>query len=211
LGASDLCHERRTFSAGGQEIRRQLGLQILRTRRTARVFGNCTTPELDAEKQPVLAQVSRRCDSCFTGGMLMTGDPLEDLTEQIIGCAIEVHRELGPGLLESIYQECLTMELERARLSFEEERPVAVIYKGRTLAQRFRLDLVVEHKVVVEIKAIDNVHPAHLAQVVSCLKLTGYPAGLLLNFNKPTLREGMKRLSHPELYKRDCRRQGVQE
>ena len=138
--------------------------------------------------------------------MLTTDDSLEDVTQRIIGCAIEVHRELGPGLLEAIYQECLTIELERARLSFEEQRPVAVIYKGRTLAQRFRLDLVVNRKVVVEIKAIDNVHPAHLAQVVSYLKLTGCPAGLLLNFNKATLREGMKRLSHPELYNRDCRR-----
>jgi GxxExxY protein len=132
--------------------------------------------------------------------MLTKEDPLEDLTEKIIGCAIEVHRELGPGLLESIYKECLMMELVAACLTFEEESPVAVLYKGRTLAQRFRLDLVVERKVVVEIKAVDRVHPAHLAQVVSYLKLTGFPAGLLLNFNMPTLRAGMKRLSHPDLY-----------
>ena len=133
-------------------------------------------------------------------------DPLEDLTEKIIGCAIEVHRELGPGLLESIYKECLMMELTAERMAFKEEAPLTVVYKGRTLAQRFRLDLVVERKVVVEIKAIDRPHPAHLAQVVSYLKLTGYPAGLLLNFNMATLRAGLKRLSHPDLYIRKVRR-----
>lgn len=115
---------------------------------------------------------------------------------------------MGPGLLESIYQECLLVELQREGLRVEREHAVPVDYKNRRLASRFVIDLVVERSVVVEVKAIEFVKPVHKAQVISYLKLTGIPAGLLINFNNVTLAAGISRLDHPARY---VRRQGIRE
>ena len=127
---------------------------------------------------------------------------LERLTERIIGCAIEVHRTLGPGLLESLYQECLIIELAEQQLSFEADRCVNLEYKGRRIRNTLRLDLLVEGVVVVELKSVERLHPVHSAQVITYLKLTGCPAGLLMNFNEVSLRAGLKRLDHPDRYAR---------
>ena len=127
---------------------------------------------------------------------------IDDLTERIIGCAIEVHRELGPGLLESIYHQCLAIELRTAGFKVEANRKVPLTYKGQKVNERLRLDILVDDRVVIEIKATDRHNPIYSAQVITYLKLTGCPAGLLLNFNMPTLRAGLKRLYHPDLYPR---------
>ena len=124
------------------------------------------------------------------------------LTEKIIGCAIEVHKTLGAGLLESVYRECLIIELTAAHLSFSTERPVTLDYKGHRISSTLRLDLLVEGTVIVELKAIECVHPVHLSQVITYLKVTGCPVGLLMNFNVPALRAGIRRLEHPDLYAR---------
>ena len=116
--------------------------------------------------------------------MIPVPDHLEPLTKRIIGCAIEVHRNLGPGLLESVYQDCLLVELADANLKVESGRPVPLFYKGRRLKDHLKLDLLVEDSVVVELKAVDRMHPVYQAQVITYLKLSGYPAGLLINFNR---------------------------
>ena len=127
-------------------------------------------------------------------------DEVDQLAERVIGCAIEVHRTMGPGLLESIYRECLVIELAANNLRVEHERAVPVDYKGRPLLARFRIDLLVERSLIVELKAIDAVRPVHKAQVITYLKLTGHPVGLLLNFNEVTLKNGLHRLEHPNRY-----------
>ena len=124
---------------------------------------------------------------------------LDELTEKIIACAIEVHRILGPGLLESVYRECLVIELRRQRLRVESERHVPLDYKGERICGALKLDLLVEGRVVVELKAVEHLLPIHQAQVITYLKLTGHPAGLLMNFNSPTLIAGLKHLDHPDL------------
>lgn len=128
------------------------------------------------------------------------GNQINSLTEQVIGSAIEVHRHLGPGLLESIYRECLMMELSGTRLRCECERFVPIDYKGRRVRGGLKLDLLVEGCLVVELKAIEALHPVHSAQVLTYLRLTGYPAGLLMNFNVTSLRAGIRRLDHPDRY-----------
>ena len=128
--------------------------------------------------------------------------PLDELTHKIIGAGVEVHSNLGPGLLESVYQECLAVELRRRELHVERERHVPLDYKGERIETRLKLDILVEGRVIVEVKAVDTLHPIHQAQVVTYLKLTGYPAGLLMNFNSIVLKSGLKRLDHPDLYVR---------
>jgi GxxExxY protein len=118
----------------------------------------------------------------------------KDLTEQIIGAAIEVHRKLGPGLLESVYRACLARELALRGLSFEQEKPLPVEYKGVLIDCSYRLDFVVAGKVVVEVKAVDALLPVHEAQLLTYLKLTGCRVGLLINFNVSVLKDGIKRL-----------------
>lgn len=118
----------------------------------------------------------------------------QDLTEKIIGAAIEVHRALGPGLLESIYQTCLTHEMTLRGLRFEKEKPLPVEYKGVRLESAYRLDFIVDSKVVVELKAVDSIHDVHKAQLSTYLKLTGCRVGLLLNFNSTVLKDGTERL-----------------
>jgi GxxExxY protein len=118
---------------------------------------------------------------------------LAKLTEAIIGAAIEVHKEVGAGLLESAYKRCLCRELQLRSLAFECEKPLPLKYKGVELDCGYRLDLVVAGPVIVEIKSVDHLEPIHEAQLITYLKLTGLTVGLLINFNVPFLKDGIKR------------------
>ena len=118
------------------------------------------------------------------------------ITERIIGACIEIHRELGPGLLESAYEECLCYELSRARLSFERQKALPVSYKDVLLDCGYGLDLVVANKVIVELKNVERILPIHEAQLLTYLKLTKLPLGLLINFNVPALKQGIKRIAN---------------
>ncbi len=119
----------------------------------------------------------------------------DPLTREIIGSAIEVHKALGPGLLESAYESCLARELEIRGVRADRQVEIKLEYKGVWLDCVYRMDLVVEGSVVVEIKAVEKLMPIHEAQVLTYLKLTGLRKALLLNFNTPYLRDGIKRLS----------------
>jgi GxxExxY protein len=119
---------------------------------------------------------------------------INEITEMVIGAAIEVHRYLGPGLLESAYEECLCYELSQSNVRFERQVHVPVDYKGLHLDCAYRLDLLVAGVVVVEIKAIDEVLPIHKAQVLTYLRSARKPVGLLLNFNVRALKNGLSRI-----------------
>ena len=116
------------------------------------------------------------------------------ITKSIIGAAIDVHRELGSGLLESAYEECLCYELDLRKIAYERQKPVPIIYKSQMLDCGYRLDLLVDDLVVVEIKAIQELLPIHEAQFLTYLRLGGWKVGLLINFNVPLLKQGIKRL-----------------
>ena len=116
-----------------------------------------------------------------------------DLTHKIIGAAIEVHRQLGPGLLESAYEECLARELSIRNLSFERQKPIPVVYKGVKLECGYRIDLLVEHRIVLELKAIEQIAPIHEAVVLTYLKLSGITVGLLINFHVAILKDWIRR------------------
>ena len=118
----------------------------------------------------------------------------EELTEKIIGAGIEVHRELGPGLLESAYEECLCHELHLRNLSFRRQVPLPVNYKNTRLDCGYRVDIIVEEQVILEIKCVETVLDVHKAQLITYLKLSNIPVGLLLNFHVPTLKQGILRL-----------------
>ena len=118
---------------------------------------------------------------------------LNKLSEQIIGAAIEVHRHLGPGLLESTYETCLAYELQQLGLSFERQKALPLVYKEIRLDQGYRIDLLVERKVVVEIRVVEQIAPVHEAQVLSYLKFSSCKIGLLLNFNVKLLKDGIRR------------------
>ena len=117
-----------------------------------------------------------------------------DLTREIIGAAIKVHRALGPGLLESAYEACLAYELQSLGMQIERQKPVPLIYENVKLDRGFRADLVVENKVVIETKCKDSLHPVDEAQLPSHLRLLNIPVGLLINFHVVVLRNGIKRL-----------------
>jgi GxxExxY protein len=119
---------------------------------------------------------------------------LNQLTERVIGACIEIHRALGPGLLESAYEECLCHELKLAGIEFERQQPLPVAYKGVKLDCGYRLDLVVEGKLIVELKTVQELLPIHEAQLLTYLKVSGLTLGLLINFNVPVLRRGIKRI-----------------
>ena len=116
-----------------------------------------------------------------------------NITEQIIGAAIEVHKVLGPGLMESAYEECLCRELALRGIGVERQLPLPVEYKGIRLDCSYRLDLLVEQSVVVEIKSLSSIEPIHEAQLLTYLKLGGWKLGLLINFNVPALKDGVRR------------------
>lgn len=121
----------------------------------------------------------------------MTTD--NDLTHRVIGCAMEVHYHLGPGLLESIYEECLCHELGQAGVAFVRQHRLPVKYKGHDIDCHFQLDLVIEQTLVLEIKALGQLLPIHEAQLLTYLRLSGLPLGLLLNFNELRLKDGIRR------------------
>lgn len=122
-------------------------------------------------------------------------DELTDrIAHQVIGAAIEVHRELGPGYLESVYEEALCHELALQKMTFRRQEPVAVVYKQHPVGQG-RFDMVVEDRLLVELKAVDKLHPIHTAQVLSYLKAIRLHLGLLLNFNAEVMRHGIKRVA----------------
>jgi GxxExxY protein len=123
------------------------------------------------------------------------GAPREnEITGEIIGAAIEVHREMGPGLLESAYEQCLCRELSLRGLSFESQIKLPVEYKGVRLDCGYKLDVIVEDLVVVELKTVQELLPIHDAQLLTYLKISGYQLGLLINFNVPVLKDGLKRI-----------------
>jgi len=117
-----------------------------------------------------------------------------ELSKKIIGCAIEVHKQLGPGLLESAYQECLSYELKLLGLKVQKEKPMPIVYKEVKLDHGYRIDLLVEDKVVIEIKTVEVFNDVHTAQVLTYLRLGNYKLGLLLNFHTTILKNGIKRL-----------------
>ena len=121
---------------------------------------------------------------------------LKQLTWEIVGAAIEVHRAVGPGLLEASYRKCLLHELEARGLVVKAEVPIEIHYKGLHLPAAYRADVVVEDTVLVELKAIERLLPVHDAQVLTYLRHTGLGVGLLLNFNVPVLRDGIRRFIH---------------
>ena len=116
------------------------------------------------------------------------------LTEKIIVLAIEVHRQLGPGLLESGYEECLCFELEQEGLAFQRQQPLPIVYKSVRLDCGYRLDVVVQNQVILELKTVERLMPIHEAQMLTYMKLSGIRTGLLLNFHSVVLRDGLRRL-----------------
>jgi GxxExxY protein len=119
---------------------------------------------------------------------------LNALSERVVGSAIEVHRHLGPGLLESAYEECLCYELSHTGLRFERQTPLPVKYKGVLLDAGYRIDVLVEQRVLVELKCVERLAAIHEAQVLTYLKLMDARLGLLINFNVPALKQGIKRI-----------------
>lgn len=118
----------------------------------------------------------------------------ERITGAVIGSALAVHKALGPGLLESTYEQCLCVEMTRRRLSFERQALRPLVYEGVRVEAAFRIDLLVEDRVVVELKAVEELGRVHTAQLVTYLKLTGCRVGLLINFNVPILKQGLRRV-----------------
>ncbi len=120
-------------------------------------------------------------------------ESLNEITEKIIGCAIKVHRNLGPGLLESIYENALCFELNQINVKYEKQLKIPIVYKGLSLGE-YRLDILVENEIIVEIKAVNRYDPVFEAQMLTYLKVTGKKLGLLMNFNVPVLKNGIKRI-----------------
>ena len=118
------------------------------------------------------------------------------LTGEVIGSAIEVHKTLGPGLLESIYEECLCIEFDRKNISYERQKEIPIEYRGVKLDCGYRIDIIVENRLIVELKACETLLPIHEAQILTYLKLTGMTLGLLINFNVPLLKDGIKRFAN---------------
>jgi GxxExxY protein len=117
----------------------------------------------------------------------------EDLSEKIIGCAIEVHKALGPGLLESAYEECLDYELKSIGLDVKRQKPVPIVYKEIKLECGYRIDLLVEDKIIIELKSVEVLNPVHEAQILTYMKFAQKRLGLLMNFNVTKLKDGLRR------------------
>lgn len=117
----------------------------------------------------------------------------QEITDVIIGAAIEVHRHLGPGCLESTYESCLARELEERGIAFRRQVRLPVVYKGLVVEEAYRIDLLINDAVIVEIKSVDTLLPIHEAQLITYLKLSGKKVGLLINFNVPVLKQGIVR------------------
>ncbi|MCU4176749.1 GxxExxY protein [Carboxylicivirga sp. N1Y90] len=123
----------------------------------------------------------------------MNEEEYNKLSSSTIGAAIEVHKELGPGLLEAVYEECLLSELKAKGLKVESQVKLPIIYKGKELSKVFIIDLLVEDKLIIELKAVENILPVHEVQLVTYLKLSGKKLGLLINFNESVLKHGIRR------------------
>jgi GxxExxY protein len=121
---------------------------------------------------------------------------INQLTGIVIGAAIEVHKTLGPGLMESAYEECLCHELASQKISFERQKELPIVYKGSKLSIGYRIDILVNEQLIIELKSCDTIQPIHEAQVITYLKLSGIKYGLLINFNTPYLKDGIKRLAN---------------
>jgi GxxExxY protein len=119
--------------------------------------------------------------------------PRDPLTERVIGVAIGVHRELGPGLLESAYEECFCFELKQAGVGYARQVPLAIVYKGMRLDCGYRLDVVVQRELIIEIKSVEQLLPIHEAQLLTYLRLSRHKVGLLMNFNTVVLKDGIRR------------------
>lgn len=132
---------------------------------------------------------------------------INDITGRIIGAAMAVHTELGPGLLESSYQACMTLELTNIGLEFERQKSIPLIYKGVEIDAAYRIDFLVCRTVIVELKSVERLDPIHTAQLLTYLKLTGCPVGLLINFNVTSLKDGIRRvvLNYSEVTQRTPR------
>lgn len=124
---------------------------------------------------------------------------MNSISEKIIGAAIEVHKTMGAGLFESVYEECLCYEFNLRNISFEQQKVVPIIYKGKTFDHGFRADLIVEGKVIVELKSVSSVLPVHETQLLNYLKLSNLKLGLLINFNVPILKNGIKRIVNGDI------------
>ena len=122
-------------------------------------------------------------------------DDINRLTGEVIGAAIEVHKELGPGLLESIYEECLCIELKNRDIFYERQKDLPIKYKGVQIDKELRMDLFVSRNLIAEVKACEKIIPIHEAQLITYLKLAEIKIGLLINFNVPVLKDGIKRLA----------------
>ena len=118
------------------------------------------------------------------------------LTQRVIGCAIEVHRTLGPGLLESVYEVCLCRELVLAGIPFVRQQKIPVLYKGESVDCDLRIDVIVNQSLALEIKSVHQILPVHEAQLLTYLRVSGLPLGLLLNFNEATMKDGIRRRVH---------------
>lgn len=125
---------------------------------------------------------------------IMNREELNLLTKKIIGCAIEVHKQLGPGLLESAYQECIAYEFDSNGMKYKKEYVIPLNYKGRQIDCSYRIDFLVESEVILELKSIEQILPIHKAQLLTYLKITDKRLGLLINFNVSLLRDGIVRL-----------------
>jgi GxxExxY protein len=130
----------------------------------------------------------------MNGRNMLIVQGVNQTTEAIIGAAIEVHKHLGPGLLESAYEECLCHELHLRNIPFQRQVPLPVVYKGTKLDCGYRIDLLVKNEVVVELKAIDSILPIHEAQALTYMRLGSWKVGLIINFNVPIIVKGIKRL-----------------
>ena len=115
-----------------------------------------------------------------------------ELSNKVIGCAIEVHKSLGPGLLESAYQQCLCHELKLNQINFQQEKPLPVNYKGCQLDCGYRIDILIENEIILELKSIERLQPIHEAQILSYMKLANIKQGFLINFNVTLLKDGLK-------------------
>ena len=117
----------------------------------------------------------------------------DELSYKVIGCALEVHKQLGPGLLENTYKQCLAYELAQAGLKFQMEVNLPVKYKEIRISTGYRIDILVEDKIIIELKCVDELHPIHEAQILTYMKLSNISIGLLINFNEQRLKDGIKR------------------
>ncbi|MCB1840911.1 MAG: GxxExxY protein [Alphaproteobacteria bacterium] len=118
---------------------------------------------------------------------------LNDITGEIVDCAYKIHKTMGPGLYEKVYEDCFAYELEKKGLAFSRQHPVTVQYEALVIPSAFKIDLLVADAVVVELKSTDKIHPIHQAQIITYLKLAKLQVGLLINFNVPLIKDGIKR------------------